>query len=51
VQCHVTFGRRVLLEGVHWIDRHPQIYTLLCLLTVIGAIAGLVFGIVVLARG
>ena len=50
VQCHVTLGKRVLQETLHWIDRHPNIYTLLFLFAVLGTIAGLALAVIAVVR-
>lgn len=42
VQCHVTFAKRTGQEMLHWIDRHPRLYSVLFFATLLLMLASLV---------
>jgi len=42
IQCHVTFAKRSGQAILHWIDRHPWLYTALLSGTVLAMLGGLV---------
>ena len=42
VVCHVTLTKRLSSAFVHWIDRHPLLYTILFACFVLSALAGFV---------
>lgn len=46
IRCHVTLAKRTAYGVMHWIDRHPGIYTLLFLLFALSALGGVVYALV-----
>jgi serine/threonine-protein kinase len=50
MQCHVTATKRVLQELIHWIDRHPMIFTAMLFLSVLSMVASVVLGVITLVR-
>lgn len=42
VQCHVTFAKRSAQAILHWIDRHPVLYSVLFVGAALALVAGLV---------
>jgi len=43
IECHVTFAKRSINGLVHWVDRHPMLYTLLFFGTGLSMLGGLAF--------
>jgi serine/threonine-protein kinase len=51
IECHVTFAKRAVYGFLHWIDRHPLLYTLLFFGTGLSMLGGLAFGAYRLLHG
>ena len=45
IECHVTFAKRSIQGLVHWIDRHPLLYTILFSVWALSTVGGLGFGV------
>jgi serine/threonine-protein kinase len=45
VKCHVTLAKRGAYEFVHWLDRHPMLYTILLMATVVALLGGSAFAV------
>jgi hypothetical protein len=51
VQCHVTFAKRSGQAILHWIDRHPWLYTALFVTMLLATLVGLLALVVRLVAG
>jgi serine/threonine-protein kinase len=51
IECHVTLAKRTAHGVLHWIDRHPMMYTLVFFATVLAAVAGIGVGVYRLVHG
>jgi serine/threonine-protein kinase len=45
VKCHVTLAKRGAYEFAHWLDRHPMLYTILLMATVLSLLGGTAFAL------
>jgi hypothetical protein len=45
VRCHVTAFKRLAHEAIHWVDRHPFLYSMLLFGTLLCTLAGLGLGV------
>src|SRR5262249_28731190 len=46
IRCHITLGKRTAHATMHWIDRHPGMYTLLFWLFVLSTLGGVAYALV-----
>jgi eukaryotic-like serine/threonine-protein kinase len=51
IECHLTLAKRTLHGVLHWIDRHPALFTLLFFATALSMLGGLAFGAYRLLHG
>jgi serine/threonine-protein kinase len=51
IECHVTLAKRTIHGLLHWIDRHPFLYTFLFFGTVLSMVGGIGFGVYRLLHG
>jgi serine/threonine-protein kinase len=51
IECHVTFAKRSVQGLVHWIDRHPLLYTILFSIWALSTLGGIGFGAYRLLHG
>jgi serine/threonine-protein kinase len=51
IECHVTFAKRAIHGLLHWIDRHPFLYTFIFFGTGLSMLGGIGFGVYRLLHG
>ncbi len=46
VACHISFTKKVVHAFLHWVDRHPREFSALLLLSALGIVGSIVWGVV-----